>query len=124
MSIKIILLILLGEAFICLAQFLFKSGANNLKTHNLNTVGEYLAFVKYSMKIPAIWGGVLLNTFSIIVWVIVLALIDLSMTIPLESVHYIIIMLGSHFFLKEKLTWERITGTTLIAVGILFVVMK
>lgn len=123
MSIKLVLLIMLGEVFICSAQFLFKSGANNLQTHNLTSIKEYLAFVKSSLRVPAIWGGVFLNTLAIIVWIVVLALVDLSLAIPLDSVHYIAILLGSHFFLKEKLTWDRIAGTLFIAGGIILVTL-
>lgn len=121
MSLKLILLILLGEIFICTAQFFFKIGANKLQTHNLNTVKEYLFFVKSSLRIPAIWGGVLLNTLAIVVWLMILALVDLSLAIPLDSMHYIIILIGSHFLLKERITWERVAGTVLIAGGILLV---
>lgn len=123
MSIKLIALILLGEAFICTAQFLFKAGANRLQGHNLNTIKEYIIFVKASLMVPHIWGGVLLNTFAIIVWILVLALVDLSLAIPLDSVHYILILLGSHFFLKEKMTWERIAATFFIAGGIFLVAL-
>ena len=73
MILKLILLIALGEIMICVAQFLFKYGANNLKFHNLNTFKEYVIFIKSAFKIPAIWGGLLMNTFAIVVWIIVLA---------------------------------------------------
>lgn len=121
MSFKLIFLILLGEIFICAAQFLFKTGANRLKTHNLNTTAAYIAFIKSSLAVPAIWGGVLLNAIAIVIWILVLALVDLSLAIPLDSVHYIMILLGSHFFLKERLTWERVAATLFIAGGIALV---
>lgn len=123
MSVKLALLILLGELFICSAQFLFKTGANRLKSYSLNTIQEYIFFIRSSLKIPAIWGGVLLNTLAIIVWILVLALVDLSLAIPLDSVHYILILLGSRFFLKERLTWERVAATLFIAGGIFLVAL-
>lgn len=123
MSIKLVLLILTGELFICAAQFLFKTGANKLKRHNLNTIKGYIAFIKSSLAVPAIWGGVLLNAFAVVVWIMVLALVDLSLAIPLDSVHYILILLGSHFFLKERLTWERVAATLLISGGIVLVAL-
>lgn len=123
MSLKLIFLIILAEIFICAAQFLFKTGANKLKTHDLNTLQAYIKFIKSSVKIPVIWGGLLLNTFAVIVWIMVLALVDLSLAIPLDSVHYILILLGSHFFLKERLTWERVAATVFIAAGIALVAL-
>ena len=124
MSLKLVLLIGLGEVFICTAQFLFKIGANRLKAHNLYTFREYTKFIKSSLVIPAIWGGLLLNTFAVIVWIMVLALVDLSLAIPLDSVHYVAILIGSHFFLKERLTWGRIAGTLCIVAGIVLVAMS
>ena len=123
MSVKLILLILVAEIFICSAQFLFKTGANKLKGHDLTTMGGYTAFIKASLTLPAIWGGLLLNTFAIVVWILVLALVDLSLAIPLDSLHYVIIMIGAHFFLRERLTWDRIASTLFIVAGILLVVM-
>lgn len=121
MSVKLILLILLAEIFICSAQFLFKTGANSLRTHSLKTVKEYTAFIKSSLRIPSLWAGVLLNSFAVVVWIIVLALVDLSMAIPLDSLHYIVILIGSHFLLKERITWTRIAGTLFIISGIAMV---
>lgn len=123
MSFKLVSLIILAEIFICSAQFLFKSGANKLKNHNLNTIQQYLEFIKSSLAIPAIWTALLLNTFAVVVWIFVLALVDLSLAIPLDSLHYILILLGSRFFLKERLTWERIAATLFIAGGIVLVAL-
>jgi drug/metabolite transporter (DMT)-like permease len=123
MSLKLILLILVAEIFICSAQFLFKTGANKLKAHNLNTVQGYIAFIKSSLVLPAVWGGLLLNAFAVVVWILVLALVDLSLAIPLDSIHYVVILLGSHFFLKERMTWDRIAATLFIAGGIALVAL-
>lgn len=123
MSLKLIFLIILAEVFICSAQFLFKAGANTLKFHELKTMQGYIAFVKASLKVPLIWGGLLLNAFAVVVWILVLALVDLSLAIPLDSVHYILILLGSHFFLKERLTWEKIAATLFITGGIVLVAL-
>lgn len=123
MSFKLIFLIILGEIFICSAQFLFKTGANRLKARDLNTIAAYIAFIKSSLAVPAIWGGVFLNAIAIVIWILVLALVDLSLAIPLDSVHYIMILLGSHFFLKERITWERVAATLFIAGGIVLVAL-
>lgn len=122
-SLKLIFLIILAEIFICYAQFLFKTGANRLKAYNLNSIQEYLAFIKSAVAIPALWAGVLLNALAVVVWIIVLALVDLSLAIPLDSIHYIMILLVAHFFLNERLSWERILATLFIVGGIVLVAM-
>ena len=123
MSLKLVFLIMFGEIFICAAQFSFKAGANKFKTHNLDTIENYTAFIKSALTVPAIWAGILLNTIAVVIWILVLALVDLSLAIPLDSVHYIMILLGAHFFLKERLTWERIAATLFIAGGIALVAL-
>lgn len=123
MSLKLILLILVAEIFICSAQFLFKIGANKLKGYDLNTIRGYTVFIRSSLKLPAVWGGLLLNACAVVAWILVLALVDLSLAIPLDSVHYVVILIGSHFFLKERLTWDRIVATLFIAAGIALVAL-
>lgn len=121
MVLKIILLIILGEIAICSAQFLFKKGANKLQLHGLNTFVEYLSFVRSSLLIPEIWGGIFMNGLAIVVWVLLLALLDLSFAVPLDSLHYIFILTGSYFFLKERITWEKVIATICIVIGIFLV---
>ena len=75
------------------------------------------------MKVPAIWVGFFLNVIAVVVWLLVLALVDLSLAIPLDSIHYIMILLGAHFLLKERMTWERIAATLFIVGGILLVAL-
>ena len=123
MSLKLVFLILLGELFICAAQFMFKSGANKLKAHKLSTIKGYVNFIKSALKVPAIWAGFFLNVIAVAVWLLVLALVDLSLAIPLDSVHYIMILLGAHFLLKERMTWERIAATIFIVAGIFLVAL-
>jgi len=123
MSAKLIFLIILGELFICTAQFMFKTGANRLKNHKFDSLRDWTNFIKQAVRIPAVWAGLALNTFAVLVWILVLALVDLSLAIPLDSVHYVLILVGSHFFLKERLTWERVAATFFIAGGIFLVAL-
>ena len=122
-SLKLILLLAAAELFICSAQFLFKAGANRFKKHNLNNIQGYVSFIKESLKVPAVWAGLLLNTLAVVVWILVLALVDLSLAIPLDSIHYIMVLVGAHFILKERLTWESVAATLFIAGGIILVAL-
>ena len=123
MSLKLVFLIILGEIFICAAQFMFKTGTNKLKPHKINTIKGYLNFITAAMKVPQIWTGFFLNVIAVVVWLLVLALVDLSLAIPLDSIHYILILLGAHFLLKERMTWERIAATLFIVGGIFLVAL-
>jgi hypothetical protein len=65
---------------------MFKIGANKLTNKKLDTLKQWLDFIRMAVKIPAVWAGLALNTFAILVWILVLALVDLSLAIPLDSV--------------------------------------
>ena len=54
-------------------------------------------------------------------WLVALAHVDLSLAIPLDSMHYFLIMVASYVFLGERMSWARVLGTLLIVAGITFV---
>ncbi len=57
------------------------------------------------------------------IWLIVLASLNLSVAIPVSSIHYLIIFAAAHFILKEHIDKTRLLGTLLILMGIILVVI-
>ncbi len=56
---------------------------------------------------------------SFLLWLAVLSVIDLSLARPLMAFGYFITMIYG-FYAGEHMSWERVAGTVLIAVGIFF----
>jgi drug/metabolite transporter (DMT)-like permease len=54
----------------------------------------------------------------------VLAGVELSIAIPVDSMQYIIIFIISYFVFKERMHWTRIVGTLFIILGITIVVFS
>lgn len=123
MRLKMFVLIIISEIFIVWAQVLFKKGANSLPSSGVRGIKGYISFARSALSTPNILGGLLLNVFSVIAWLVAISLGDLSLVMPLDSMHYIIIMAASYFLLKEKITPARIMGTLLVMFGMALVAL-
>ena len=121
MTIGIFFLIILHEICSTIEQILFKKGANNLSAHGLKKIRDYLSFMAKILCTPVIWLGFLMIAAAWAIWFIVLAKLELSVAVPVDSMQYIMILLASYFFLGERMHWTRILGTLSILVGVLFV---
>jgi uncharacterized membrane protein len=124
MTLKIFMLVLLAEICSAAMHILYKKGANQLENEPTNSIKNYILFAIKVLKIPAIWGGLLIVCFGMGIWFVVLAQADLSLAFPLDSIQYIIILAASVFFLGEKLNRDRIIGTLFVVVGIVLVAIK
>ncbi len=60
-------------------------------------------------------------SFGVINWIVALRSVKLSIAYPLTSLNYIGILLGSHYFFNETITFSRIVGVLLIFIGVLLV---
>ena len=124
MNLTILLLILLYEACGTAEQILFKKSANRFSKHQLRTIKDYLVFIAGILTIPFVWWGFLMTVLAWVIWLVILAKIDLSVAVPIDSIQYFIILAASYFFLKEKLHWTRLVGTILILLGVLVVAVS
>jgi multidrug transporter EmrE-like cation transporter len=66
-------------------------------------------------------GGLLLYTFGAVVWLLVLARVELSFAYPFVGAGFIITMLFGWWFLGDALGVQRIVGTLLIVAGVVLV---
>jgi uncharacterized membrane protein len=124
MTLKIFLLIILHEICATFEQIFFKKSANKLGDHSLKSVKDYFIFIKTILKMPLVWLAFLATAASWLVWFTVLAGVELSIAIPVDSMQYIIIVIISYFVFKERMHWTRIVGTLFIILGITIVVFS
>lgn len=121
MTTKILILILLAECFAVIAQVLFKRGVRPLENQRLKSANDYLKFLKVILASPLVYWGILGMALWTVLWITVLAGAELSLVFPIESVQYILVMLGAYLFLRESINWTRLVGTSLIVAGIALV---
>lgn len=62
--------------------------------------------------------------FASFLWILALSKLELSVAYPFSVLSYVAVVLISHFFLNEQLTYVRIAGVLLICVGILMITRK
>ncbi len=70
---------------------------------------------------PMVFVGLGLYGIGAILWLFVLGRAPLSLAYPFVGIGFILTMLAGAFFLNENLTFARVAGTLLIAVGCVLV---
>jgi len=124
MRLKVLALILGYEVCSMLAQIAFKKSANKFSTAPFHSVRQTLSFLAGIVRMPAVWWGLFIMICGTISWLVALAHVDLSLALPIDSMHYLVILGASYFFLGERMSWGRVVGTILIVMGITFVAVS
>ena len=70
---------------------------------------------------PAVVGGLALYLFGAILWLLVLAQIDVTQAYPFVGLGFLITMALGMLLLGESVSSARIAGTVLVATGVLLV---
>lgn len=70
---------------------------------------------------PYVIGGLALYAIGAVVWLFVLARVDLSLAYPFVGLGFIVTLVLSHLLLGEAVAVTRIAGTLMIAVGCVLV---
>jgi uncharacterized membrane protein len=65
--------------------------------------------------------GIATMTVWFLLWLGLMARVDLSQLMPLEGISPLLIVIGAMIFLGEKLTWRGWTGVALTCVGVVLV---
>lgn len=116
----IIFLIFLTSLFDTISQLFLKHAINRLSFH----VSGFRKIVKFIFNIalmPTVWISFSFSCLSLFVWLFVLSRAELSFAFSVDSLHYVLIAIGSGVFLKEKVGVWRWIGTVLIMIGIVLV---
>ncbi len=83
--------------------------------------GHLLAEYARALAQPLVWLGLVCFGVSMLIWLYVLARLEMSVAFPFLGLNYVLIMIGSRLFLGEAITWPKLAGTACIVLGILFI---
>ena len=97
-------------------QLFFKAAASE---HTAGAGG--LAHWKRMASRPWLWFGICCYVLEFFVWMAFLSQVELSVGVMLGSFNIVVIMLAGRLFFKEKLTRWRVTGISLITLGVAIV---
>ena len=97
-------------------ELFFKAAASE---HTAGAGG--LAHWKRMASRPWLWFGICCYVLEFFVWMAFLSQVELSVGVMLGSFNIVVIMLAGRLFFKEKLTRWRVTGISLITLGVAIV---
>ena len=69
---------------------------------------------------PWIIVGTIFFVISMVIWIKVITLFELSRAYPSVGLSYVLVFLMSVFFFKESINWQKVAGIFLVSVGVYF----
>ena len=110
-------LILLSVTISALAQLCLKIGMSSPVIQQ--AISSSISGAIYAVaSSPAVLGGLTLYGLGAIIWLSVLARIDVSIAYPFVSISFLITAVLAVLFLGESISRPMIVGTSLIVVGV------
>ncbi len=103
--------------FTSIGQILQNVGSGRVKKEHLN-IGLKSIFVFFD---PFIFGALIALFFATVFYLFALSKLPLSIAYPLLSSGYVLVVLLSKIFLKEKVTLKRWMGVFIIIIGIFII---
>ena len=117
----VIILILFGALLSATGQALFKIGMSNPVIQTSLQLGDMWAVAITALTSPWLIGGILVYGFSVIVWLLALARVDVSYAYPFAALGMVVTTLCGRFLLNESLPVLRIVGLAVIVLGVMIV---
>ena len=122
--IKLLIFVIISEAWTAIGQVLFKKCTNSLEAHSLRGIGNQARFIRNVLSRPLIWVGLIAMSIGIIAWLMALAQGELSLVFSMGSIQYVMILFLAHFFLGEKIDKMKFIGTFLVVFGIILITLS
>lgn len=113
--IAIIIAIIVGVG----GQILIKNALNSIEKLDFST-GAASTYIRIFSE-PYVMIGAATYIISIFFWIYGLSKVDLSYAYPFLALSYVLILVGSWYFLGESISMLRIIGVLIICAGVLIV---
>ena len=115
-----LLMIIVVVVLMVTSQIFLKLGVKKMGMRNIKFAAVARSFLIILFK-PFIFFGFALLGIAFLLWLVVLSRFELSYAVPLLSMSYIIVLLFSSLFFKEKVGWLRWLGAVVICMGVWFI---
>lgn len=111
-----------GLIYFSISSLIFVSSQILIK-YGINRVGEKsgIQFLISSLTSPFVLSGLFLSGIGAIVWLFILSKYELSYSVLVLSITYVLFLLGSQIFLGENISLLRWAGAILIIAGVYIV---
>jgi drug/metabolite transporter (DMT)-like permease len=113
--------ILLSVMLSALAQISMKAGMSSAEVRAYLPTGSALQIIVSAASSPLVLVGLLLYAISAVLWLGVLARLEVSRAYPFIGLGFIFAMIFAAAFLGERITMLRLLGTLLVIGGVVLV---
>jgi drug/metabolite transporter (DMT)-like permease len=114
----LIALILISVSCSALAQISLKQGMSVPAVQTALGGGRTVTITLAVASSPMVWLGLFLYGFSALVWLFVLARIDVSVAYAFVALGFLLTMALGSLLLGEPLTLSKLSGTLLVVLGV------
>lgn len=121
MRLWLLALILSSVTLSALAQLLLKSGMSNDQIQDMLARGSPFETAWSVASNLQVIGGLGLYVLGAVIWLLVLAKVDVSFAYPFVGLGFILTMLLGWLILHEPVGAARLMGTLLVALGVYLV---
>jgi multidrug transporter EmrE-like cation transporter len=111
-------LILAGVLLNAFAQVLLKKGMLSIGYFEFHFQDVFPIFKKVGLN-SYILSGLASYVISVMIWLLVLARVEVSYAYPFLSVGYVVVTAMGYLIFQENLSWMRVIGIAVIIVGVL-----
>jgi drug/metabolite transporter (DMT)-like permease len=118
-SINALLLIIVSVSIAVVAQLVLKLGVEGIGQVNLGNWESIRHFLLAAVSSPQVLLGLALYGLSAVIWLVVLARVNLSYAYPMVATSYVLMLILSRFLLKEDVSLTRWIGVAIICLGVL-----
>jgi multidrug transporter EmrE-like cation transporter len=118
---QIYFLILFSVSSSAVAQLLLKIGMSQPSMQNSVADANWLTSIIALIQNYWVVGGLGLYFFGALVWLKVLAKVELSFAYPFVGLGFILTMVFGKLFLGDAITLQRFLGTCLVISGVLLI---
>ena len=119
MTRSVLLLIFVSVVMSSLAQIALKAGLKQPGVGEALAEASALAAAQAVASSPMVWVGLGIYGASTVVWLLVLARVDVSLAYPFVGLGFVLTMLLGWWVHGDVLTPSRIGGTLLIVIGVI-----
>lgn len=111
-----------GLIYFSLSSIIFVSSQILIKS-GINKIGEKhgFQFLISAITSPFVLSGLFLSGIGAILWLFILSKYELSYSVLVLSITYILFLIGSQIFLGENISLLRWAGALLIIAGVYLV---
>jgi len=117
MTLNSFLLVITSVSLSAVAQMSFKHGMNQLQLDQSTNFFIKVFSIVFS---PFVFSGLALYGVGTVLWLFALKQLDLSLAYPFVGLSFVMVFALSVLFLGEPLHVNRLIGSLIIIVGIIF----